>query len=86
MIRPFFVFLAPLGCLLMLLFTSLTPFPMMSLIGEMMQPGSRVSNVTFMAPVGGLGAVDRVGQEHHRGVGIEDLVGEEQVLRLDALA
>ena len=29
----------------------------MSLIGEMMQPGSRVSNVTFMAPVGGLGAV-----------------------------
>ncbi|QDV45290.1 hypothetical protein Enr13x_51660 [Stieleria neptunia] len=57
MIRPFFVFLAPLGCLLMLLFTSLTPFRMMSLIGEMMQPESRVSNVTWMAPLGGLGAV-----------------------------
>ena len=57
MIRPFFVFLAPLGCLLLLLFTSLTPFRMMSLIGELMQPESRVSNVTFMAPVGGLGAV-----------------------------
>jgi hypothetical protein len=57
MIRPFFVFLAPLGCLLMLLFTSLTPFRMMSLIGELMQPESRVSKVTFMAPVGGLGAV-----------------------------
>lgn len=57
MIRPFFVFLAPLGCLLLLLFASLTPFRMMWLIGETMQPESRVSNVTFMAPVGGLGAV-----------------------------
>ena len=57
MIRPFFVLLAPLGCLLMLLFTSLTPFRMMTLIGELMRPEARVSNVTFMAPVGGLGAV-----------------------------
>jgi hypothetical protein len=41
----------------MLLFTSLTSFRMMSLIGELMDPESRVSNVTLMAPVGGLGAV-----------------------------
>ncbi|TWU28991.1 hypothetical protein [Novipirellula artificiosorum] len=57
MIKPTFVFLAPLGCLLMLIFRSLTPFRMMSMIGEMMQPDSRFSDVTSMAPVGAFGAV-----------------------------
>lgn len=41
---------------MLLLFTSLTPFRMMSLIGEMIPSESRFSNVTFLCPMGGFGA------------------------------
>lgn len=57
MTKPFFVFLAPLGCLLMLLFTSLTPYRMMSQIGGLLKPNGQLTDVTSMASIGGLGAL-----------------------------
>ncbi len=51
------VCLAPIGCALMLVFSSLVPFRMMSEIGIGLDPDSQPSDVTSLAPVGGVGAV-----------------------------